>query len=540
MAADAARVVSCIVQAKSDLTEQDMEDDGCKELLMTRVTTALEAHVLKKVDCNLTHVQKNNSVAAFFENTDKIKIQAETYQQIVDMIALAISEDADVETSEDGGSMRFKNDDAKAKCQHRAKQMTVNQLVLRLKASRLEETRNIDSLRKRLMMTAGEWGAKVTIADKLRLKGGKDSTVRNILGKLDTQKVLKSLATDPRQKLWMDLFGVLSPYMTALAFGADMTAAQGEGFDAAKTEFDAALDACLTKENEIQGYEALIQREKARLSALVAMKQREGDALKNTQEQLQSRLRSLDAEHSSLRTKVEEAKDSHWSFRIWFFGWNSKTDRSGERASLTQLMESNREQHRRTSESLAGLSPAKIEEELVNLRAGVQKTIDEAAGLLTKAQQELQNLSKDRDMKKKTFDDVTQAVATMLASTGACTREQALAGLQAAQALECAMGNASIETGVMVRLYKDMNLAIEMAPLVMEDLDLFDDFKQELNNLQAKPLIKMLDGIISITTLPLDYSEQLAKLGSLDPSVDPSPLAIEESPSKKARVEEIP
>merc|ERR1712222_168763 len=162
---------------------------------------------------------------------------------------------------------------------------------------------------------------------------------------------------------------------------------------------------------------------------------------------------------------------------------------------------------------------------------------------------ELQNLSKDRDMKKKTFDDVTQAVATMLASTGACTREQALAGLQAAQALECAMGNASIETGVMVRLYKDMNLAIEMAPLVIEDLDLFDDFKQELNNLQAKPLIKMLDGIIGITTLPLDYSEQLAKLGfvdpnsskrltaleSLDPSVDPSPLAIEESPSKKAR-----
>jgi len=296
------------------------------------------------------------------------------------------------------------------------------------------------------------------------------------------------------------------------------------------------LDASLIKENEIQGYEALIQREKARLSALVAMKQREGDALKNTQEQLQSRLRSLDAEHSSLRTKVEEAKDSHWSFRIAFFGWNSKTDRSGERASLTQLMESNREQHRRTSESLAGLSPAKIEEELVNLRAGVQKTIDEAAGLLTKAQQELQNLSKDRDMKKKTFDDVTQAVATMLASTGACTREQALAGLQAAQALECAMGNASIETGVMVRLYKDMNLAIEMAPLVMEDLDLFDDFKQELNNLQAKPLIKMLDGIISITTLPLDYSEQLAKLGL----VDPSPLAIEESPSKKARVEEIP
>merc|ERR1711920_1115538 len=167
---------------------------------------------------------------------------------------------------------------------------------------------------------------------------------------------------------------------------------------------------------------------------------------------------------------------------------------------------------------------------------GVQKTIDEAAGLLTKAQQELQNLSKDRDMKKKTFDDVTQAVATMLASTGACTREQALAGLQAAQALECAMGNASIETGVMVRLYKDMNLAIEMAPLGIQDLDLFDDFKQELNNLQAKPLIKMLDGIISITTLPLDYSEQLAKLGL----VDPSPLAIEESPSKKARVEEIP
>merc|ERR1712046_298323 len=160
------------------------------------------------------------------------------------------------------------------------------------------------------------------------------------------------------------------------------------------------------------------------------------------------------------------------------------------------------------------------------------------------------------DMKKKTFDDVTQAVATMLASTGACTREQALAGLQAAQALECAMGNASIETGVMVRLYKDMNLAIEMAPLVIEDLDLFDDFKQELNNLQAKPLIKMLDGIIGITTLPLDYSEQLAKLGFVDPwlaleknsskrltvleAVDPSPLAIEEGPSKKARVEEIP
>merc|ERR1712099_41126 len=174
-------------------------------------------------------------------------------------------------------------------------------------------------------------------------------------------------------------------------------------------------------------------------------------------------------------------------------------------------------------------------------------------GLLTKAQQELQNLSKDRDKKKK-FDDVTQAVATMLASTGACTREQALAGLQAAQALECAMGNASIETGVMVRLYKDMNLAIEMVPLVMEDLDLFDDFKQELNNLRAKPLIKMLDGIISITTLPLEYSEQLEKLRfvdpwwapeknsperltaleSLDPSVDPSPLAIEEGPSKKA------
>lgn len=387
------------------------------------------------------------------------------------------------------------------------------------------------------MTNAADLAAKSKMVDKLRQMEGKESSALSILQKLDTAKVKKSLEQDLRQKIWMDLFGVLSPYVTSLAFKADLTTAQGAGFDAAKTEFDAALDTWRMKKKEILGYEAFIKREDERLKSLLAVKEREGDSLKSLQEQLNSRLRNLDAEHANLMRKVENAKDEGSQGSLLIFSWDTRKDRSGERNSLRQLMESNREQHKRTSESLAGLSPAKVEAEAASLTADIQGNIDEAVGLRTKAEEESVSLKENLDTKKKALDNVTQAVADMMAQSGACTPAQALASLQAAQTLECSVGNASLEPGLTARLEAQMCEVIDWVEFVKEDLDLFEEFMLALNKLASQPLIKMLNGVIKVTTSPFSYSEQLHALGCLDPSAaleeslpQDTQLALEESP----------
>lgn len=362
-----------------------------------------------------------------------------------------------------------------------------------------------------MMKCHGEWAAKIAVADKLLAKNRTEQALVPV-STINTEKVKSLFAENLRQKMWMDLYGVLSPHMTALAFNANMATALAKGFDKAKTDFDESLDAVLAKEMEIDGYKYLIARETERLSALTSMKAEEVGALERMRAQLQQRLRDLDAEHANLQRKVESSQDGGCSVSILWFSFDNRTDRSSERQSLTNLMELNREQRRETDTALSNLSTERVKQEGIKQSADIQKTIDVAKAQKDKANQEITNLRQVRDEKRKEFEKARQATADMLATTGACTREQALASLEAAQALEAAMGNASIETGVATRLYKSIQTALELVEFCKVDMCLFDDLKEELNGIAQTPLVKMLSDTISVTTLPIEYAAQLDAL----------------------------
>lgn len=526
MSANASNVVSRVLQACSErrmttlqcgnivlnmehLTTEDLKDSGCRELLMTSVMISHESHILKMVELNLNPKQKENTVAGFFEGSNAI--QPDTYKRILSMLALAMSTDPEVVVNQEQITMSFKDDDAEARCLERARNATVQELVASLKAARLNETKNINELRKSMMKCHGEWAAKIAVADKLLAKNRTEQALVPV-STINTEKVKSLFAENLRQKMWMDLYGVLSPHMTALAFNANMATALAKGFDKAKTDFDESLDAVLAKEMEIDGYKYLIARETERLSALTSMKAEEVGALERMRAQLQQRLRDLDAEHANLQRKVESSQDGGCSVSILWFSFDNRTDRSSERQSLTNLMELNREQRRETDTALSNLSTERVKQEGIKQSADIQKTIDVAKAQKDKANQEITNLRQVRDEKRKEFEKARQATADMLATTGACTREQALASLEAAQALEAAMGNASIETGVATRLYKSIQTALELVEFCKVDMCLFDDLKEELNGIAQTPLVKMLSDTISVTTLPIEYAAQLDAL----------------------------
>lgn len=526
MSANASNVVSRVLQACSErrmttlqcgnivlnmehLTTEDLKDSGCRELLMTSVMISHESHILKMVELNLNPKQKENTVAGFFEGSNAI--QPDTYKRILSMLALAMSTDPEVVVNQEQITMSFKDDDAEARCLERARNATVQELVASLKAARLNETKNINELRKSMMKCHGEWAAKIAVADKLLAKNRTEQALVPV-STINTEKVKSLFAENLRQKMWMDLYGVLSPHMTALAFNANMATALAKGFDKAKTDFDESLDAVLAKEMEIDGYKYLIARETERLSALTSMKAEEVGALERMRAQLQQRLRDLDAEHANLQRKVESSQDGGCSVSILWFSFDNRTDRSSERQSLTNLMELNREQRRETDTALSNLSTERVKQEGIKQSADIQKTIDVAKAQKDKANQEITNLRQVRDEKRKEFEKARQATADMLATTGACTREQALASLDAAQALEAAMGNASIETGVATRLYKSIQTALELVEFCKVDMCLFDDLKEELNGIAQTPLVKMLSDTISVTTLPIEYAAQLDAL----------------------------
>merc|ERR1719350_1258537 len=93
-----------------------------------------------------------------------------------------------------------------------------------------------------------------------------------------------------RQKLWMDLFGVLSPCMTAFAFKADMADMKMEGFDEAKKNADAAKDAVIQQQVVIDNLDKKVEREKTPRGKLEELNQGQLESLEKTKDMLQKQL----------------------------------------------------------------------------------------------------------------------------------------------------------------------------------------------------------------------------------------------------------
>jgi len=226
------------------LKDLDSEDDQTRVALTHAISIPHEICTLQKIDGRLTNKQKLQTVGAFFGTG----LGSETTQEeLLIKLAIGIAQPGDLEQKDDleegsESSSPFRNEDTKKRCCDAARQLTVHDLIAKLKEARTAALVEFNEMAGVVSRCSTAWSNTITQCSRMYEKGGEKSK-RRAKALLDsglrasTEEFQSLPATQLKQKAWLELFTSLQPHMTAFAFGADHTTVEGLGFVEAQDDF---------------------------------------------------------------------------------------------------------------------------------------------------------------------------------------------------------------------------------------------------------------------------------------------------------------
>jgi len=311
----------------------------------------------------------------------------------------------------------------------------------------------------------------------------------------------------------------------------------GEGFETAKTEYDAAVKEEIKQTQVVKSYEAQVSKNKTSLKNHLVFIKEKGSEVEAAKANMARRISSLKADVASLQHKLNNVPADERKHSGGFLGIGGTTttiDRSGQRSSLQAQISSVQSQINELVERERSLSPSEVKNANEQITAEIQASIETAEAKVTEQRALLKEMEDDRKQKAETYKRCREATAAMLAKSGAATKEQALASLEAAQGVSGSMQNQSVKEGLFEVLsgnFADLIEAIETNQELIQDdgeldADLFEEIVTALEAATQNPLNRMLAEVVRVTPEPVEYAAMMSRF---DPALQDKVFALKDT-----------